>query len=343
MFRPLFGLKKIWLGIVGLLLVTTALIIFAAREIPGPAHEPVAVTFEQPMGGDFTVPSTQGRFDTRDERGRVLFLFFGFTHCPHICPTTLANFSAMFKGLPPALAEQARVVFISVDPERDTLAALKKHIANFRHKNILGATDTDENMKILTGLFGATFSRYKTASGSPVVEHTSDIFVINQRGEWVERLPFNTNPEELRRTFEVASDLRPVQERLHPLKNLDLLAGNETCDIGTDPCDVAVDGLRLRMIALPKNPRQGQKIEITVDSPLPDWTPLLLDLKGIERDMGFLRPILQPKGNNVFTTSFEVPLCEVKSMHWNVRLVLRNTAGEMAAVTFLLKTESQEP
>ena len=96
------------------------------------------------VGGPFALIDHNGKAIThRDLEGRPTLIFFGFTHCPDVCPTTLMEISKVFELLGP----QAKVaaLFMSVDPERDTPALLKDYVSNF-DKRIIGVTGPRESV-----------------------------------------------------------------------------------------------------------------------------------------------------------------------------------------------------
>ena len=82
----------------------------------------------------------------RDTRGSLTLLFFGYTHCPDVCPVHVANVSKVLKGLPIDVSGKVRFVFITTDPERDTPDKLKRWLANF-HPGFIGLTGTAEEIK----------------------------------------------------------------------------------------------------------------------------------------------------------------------------------------------------
>jgi protein SCO1/2 len=112
--------------------------------------------------------------------GQWTFLFFGFTHCPDICPTalqTLASVRRQLGDLPPD--EQPDVVMISVDPGRDTPEQLATYVPYF-DPSFLGVTGADESLAALTSGLGVAFSRTPSADGeSYTVDHTAAIFLVN--------------------------------------------------------------------------------------------------------------------------------------------------------------------
>src|SRR5574343_1567339 len=115
------------------------LALFWEPEIP----EPPLPRAAGPVGGDFTLQSADGPVSLHDFRGKLVLLYFGYTFCPDICPTSLTATAAGLQQLTPEEARRVAMLFVSVDPKRDTPAHLKEYAAFF-HPNITGATGTPE-------------------------------------------------------------------------------------------------------------------------------------------------------------------------------------------------------
>ncbi len=98
-----------------------------------------------PPGGDFVLQSWAGPVALSDLRGKVVLMYFGYTWCPDICPTSLALMSAAFGELQPEQLERVQGLFVSVDPARDTTQRLKEYGAYF-HPSILGVTGSEETV-----------------------------------------------------------------------------------------------------------------------------------------------------------------------------------------------------
>ena len=105
-------------------------------------------------GGDFTLTSADGPATLADQRGRVVLIYFGYASCPDICPTSLAFITAALRALTPAELERVRVVFISVDPARDTPEKLKQYAGHF-HPNIIGVTGSPGTLADVATRYGA--------------------------------------------------------------------------------------------------------------------------------------------------------------------------------------------
>jgi len=113
---------------------------------------------------------------------RVRVLFFGFTNCPDICPATLAKVSAALDSLDPETRKQVRVLFVSVDPNRDTLAKLAEYTSAFGPR-VTGLTASESHLRELVKDYNVTFS-YGDAypDGQYSVSHSSAIFVFDREG-----------------------------------------------------------------------------------------------------------------------------------------------------------------
>ena len=147
---------------------------------PVPPAVPVASVA---AGGDFTLESADGPLRLADLRGKVVLLFFGYTYCPDICPTSLAATAAGLKRLTPAERAQVAVVFVSVDPERDTPARLKEYAAFF-DPAIRGVTAAPAVIAEVATRYGAVYRRQDmaTAGGSYVIDHSATTYVIDRSG-----------------------------------------------------------------------------------------------------------------------------------------------------------------
>ena len=115
-----------------------------------------------------------------DYRGKVVLLYFGYTHCPDACPTTLANLSAVLQTLG-ARAKQVRVLFVTVDPARDTLPTLKAYVASFAPQ-IDGLRGTDDEIASLARRYRVLYRVTQTPSGGVDVMHASSTFFFDHEG-----------------------------------------------------------------------------------------------------------------------------------------------------------------
>ena len=143
---------------------------------------------------DFTLSSPEGALSLKDLRGSVVLLFFGFTSCADVCPISLATISHAFSNLNDNELKLSKSLFISLDPERDTLEKLKKYTGYF-HSNIIGVTGTMKELGMVTEIFGVNFEKKDSPDSALgyVIYHSSKIFVIDPQGGLRKSIPHNTD------------------------------------------------------------------------------------------------------------------------------------------------------
>ena len=119
-------------------------------------------------------------------------MFFGFTSCADVCPISLATISHAFSSLTDDELKRSRSLFISLDPERDTLERLKKYTGYF-HQNIIGVTGTMKELSMVTNIYGVKFEKKESPDSALgyVIYHSSKIFVIDPQGQLRKKFPHN--------------------------------------------------------------------------------------------------------------------------------------------------------
>jgi len=159
-------------------------------------------------GGDFTLESASGPVSLKDYRGKLVLVYFGYTFCPDICPTSLASTAEGLKQLKPEEAARVAMIFISVDPERDTPPRLKEY-AEFFHPSLVGVTGTPENLAEIAKRYGVFYARQKveTAGGGYVVDHSADTYVVGPDGQLVGKIAHATPPDRV--VAEIRKHLNP--------------------------------------------------------------------------------------------------------------------------------------
>ena len=178
-----------------LLALFGALGLAAAGCSPGGASEP-------PLKGS----SINGRFSLIDQDGRPAddsrfdgkyrIVYFGFTHCPDVCPTDLVQIGQglkRFEKADPARAARVQPIFISVDPERDSPAVLKQFVSAF-HPRLIGLTGNEQQLAEARKNF-AVYSAKEPSGGTYTVNHSRITFLIGPRGEPITMLPADKGAE----------------------------------------------------------------------------------------------------------------------------------------------------
>jgi protein SCO1/2 len=172
--------------VVALVLLVAAMLMIprgreAAPETPAGAATQTATVLPQPRPlPEFVLVDTAGREFTRTSlRGRHRLLFFGFTHCPDICPLTLQVLAAALDELTAQAPELVpEVVFVSVDPHRDTPDRIRDYLRNF-DAQFIGVTGSDEALEPLVQTLGVTVHKIETDGQHYNVVHNGTIYVID--------------------------------------------------------------------------------------------------------------------------------------------------------------------
>lgn len=147
------------------------------------------------IGGPFQLVDQDGkRVTEQDLKGKPTLIFFGYTHCPDVCPTTLFDVSEVMRALGPDVARTG-AYFITVDPERDTPAAMKDYLSSF-----------DPHLRALTGDRAAVDAAEKayrvyakkvpTESGDYSMDHTALVYLMDKQGRFVAPFSLKRKPEE---------------------------------------------------------------------------------------------------------------------------------------------------
>lgn len=163
--------------LVALTLVLAALTVMLLMT---PRQPPLPVLDD--LGGDFTLPSTLGRdASLADFEGELVLLNFGFTSCPDVCPTVLAKMRALLLDAE-ALGITLRPLFVTLDPERDSLATLTGYLGHF-HPAFVGFTGTREQIDAVAAQFRVLHERRNLESSMDyVIDHSSHIYLIDRHG-----------------------------------------------------------------------------------------------------------------------------------------------------------------
>lgn len=156
------------------------------------------------FGGDFTLTDhNRKRFSLKDARGKVVVIYFGFTSCADVCPTTLAKVSMAMRTLGP-LAEHVQSLFISVDARRDTPQVLRVYVTSF-HPDIIGLTGTQDEVEAVARQYRMpVYVRSPDENGSYVVDHGSKLYLVDAEGMLANVLQYEASPDK------IASEIRDL-------------------------------------------------------------------------------------------------------------------------------------
>ena len=181
----------------GLVLAVLAGLMLTSCEQQSPSFR--GTVLKAPVSApDFILTDQHGQsFRLSEQRGRVVLLYFGYTHCPGACPLTLSKWTHIREALG-ADAERVRFVFITVDPERDRSQRLQQHLATF-NADFIGLTGTQVELESVYRAYGVF--REKASVGATgkdyLVNHNTSAFVIDPDGLWRLRHASITPPEDI--------------------------------------------------------------------------------------------------------------------------------------------------
>jgi protein SCO1/2 len=166
----------------GLLAVCMMLAGCGEKTAPAPTFKNVDITGAA-FARDFALTDHTGKPRTlADYKGKVVVMFFGFTQCPDVCPTTMAEMSAVMKQLGPQ-AEQVQVLFVTVDPERDTKELLSQYVPAFDQR-FVGLYGTPEQTAAVAKEFKVFYSKVEGKTpGSYSIDHTAASYIFDRNGK----------------------------------------------------------------------------------------------------------------------------------------------------------------
>ena len=150
------------------------------------------------FGRQLALTDHNGRRVTLDTfRGKLVVLFFGYTHCPDVCPTTLSDMAQAFKLMGPEAAGNVQVLFVSVDPERDTPEILKAYVPYF-HPSFLGLCGTPEEVAKAAKEFKVMYRKHvEPGALDYLVDHSAGSYVLDTQGRLRLYLPFAHPPQDI--------------------------------------------------------------------------------------------------------------------------------------------------
>lgn len=147
------------------------------------------------VGGPFQLVDQDGKAVTeKDYAGAPFLVFFGFTHCPDVCPTTLFDMSQAFEALGPD-ARRIAGLFITVDPERDTPEVMKSYLGSF-HPSIRGLTGSPDQVAAAIKAYRAYAKKVPTQGGDYTMDHTAVVYLMGKDGVFVAPLNLKRPPAE---------------------------------------------------------------------------------------------------------------------------------------------------
>jgi|SRR5690554_1519801 protein SCO1/2 len=200
----MFGIpRKLFIALVALLFVSIILFVSANFVLHQASEARFAGTLLDPPLAvqDFELSGANGPVKRSDFQGKIVVLFFGYTSCPDVCPTTLASLKKALQLLGDE-AESVQVIMVAIDPERDTPDRVSQYVSGF-NPSFVGLSGTLEQIAEVASRYGIYYARAdSTSDGGYLVDHTATVSVLDREGRTRLLWSFGTTPEEM------ASDLR---------------------------------------------------------------------------------------------------------------------------------------
>jgi protein SCO1 len=154
-----------------------------------------SMTAPATIGGPFQLTDQTGRPVTdKSLKGKPTLIFFGFTHCPDVCPTSLFEISQVLRALGPD-ADRVNAYFISVDPERDTQGAMKDYLSSF-DPHLKGLTGDPEAVAKVISAYRVYAKKVPLKDGDYTMDHTALIYLMDRDGKFVSPFNLKRTPEE---------------------------------------------------------------------------------------------------------------------------------------------------
>jgi len=192
---------RVWLG------ACCALVAFTLAACQ-PAPQPLSFQATDITGAafahDFRLTDHNGQDRTlADFRGKVVAVFFGYIHCPDVCPTTLSDFSLALQQLGPQ-ADRVQVIFVTVDPQRDTPDLLKQFVPAF-NPGFLGMYTDAESLKLLAKEYKVVYQKTAVkAADDYLIDHSAGTYIYDPHGNIRLLMPYGSSPDA------IAKDLKTL-------------------------------------------------------------------------------------------------------------------------------------
>lgn len=149
------------------------------------------------IGGSFNLVDHTGKTVTdQDFHGKYLLVYFGYTFCPDVCPTSLSLIAGALDQLTPAQLDNVVPVFITVDPERDTPEAMGTYVEHF-HENMVGLSGSAEQIKDIARKYKAYYAKVGTDPDTYTMDHSSITYLMDPKGKYAAHFGHNTPSDQM--------------------------------------------------------------------------------------------------------------------------------------------------
>ena len=245
----------------------------------------------------------------------------------------------MINMLPENEKENVRVIFVSVDNERDTLQSLQKYIHPNGIQFVAGTAD-DKKLHAILAKYGARYARFRTKNKVLLVDHTDNVFVINKNGLWTDTLNFNSTPEQFLEAFRASDKITSETSKLGKNIQSIQLGKNNKCDLAKNECKIELPDHQTISVRLTPFPIKAQSdftvsVKVTSDKLIPQE----VDFNGVQLNMGYIRPALMLQEDGSYSATLNLPICELRKMQWKVSVILKDSLSRYFSTLFFFETK----
>jgi protein SCO1/2 len=175
-------------------MVTAALSLVGCQPAPPPSFQATDITGAA-FARDFRLTDHNGRVRTlADFKGKVVAIFFGYTHCPDVCPTTLSDFAAALQQMGPQAA-RVQVIFVTLDPQRDTPDLLKQYVPAF-NPDFLGMFTDPDSLKKLADEYKVVYQKTSVKGVDDyLIDHSAGTYIYDPKGRLRLLVPYGSGPD----------------------------------------------------------------------------------------------------------------------------------------------------
>lgn len=146
------------------------------------------------IGGPFKLASSSGgELSSDDLKGAPFLVFFGYTHCPDVCPETVSDVSTWLDALGPE-GKDVKALFISIDPERDSVGSLKDYLSSFSER-VIGLTGTPDEIAQVAKEYRVYYAKHPTKDGDYTMDHSAVIYLMGRDGKLAGTLTYDEKKE----------------------------------------------------------------------------------------------------------------------------------------------------
>ncbi|MAU41469.1 MAG: SCO family protein [Kordiimonas sp.] len=152
-----------------------------------------------PIGGAFELVTHKGENITDQAfRGKYMLMYFGYSFCPDVCPVELQNMATALDMIDAKTLDRIAPLFITIDPERDTVDAMAQYVSLF-HPRLIGLTGTPEQIRTAAGAWRVYYQKAtdQDSSAEYLMDHSSIIFLMDPEGRYVSHFSYGTAPEQI--------------------------------------------------------------------------------------------------------------------------------------------------